>query len=101
MSHHIFSVYDTKAEAYLIPFFLPEIAQAERMFGDTCNDTEHLFYLHPEDFTLFVLGTFDERTANIALFDTPKPVCRAIEMKKGTTLQNLMPPEAAEEKKHA
>lgn len=54
-----FSVYDDKAKAYLPPFFLPEVAQAIRTFGDCATDEKHEFGKHPEDYTLFQVGEFD------------------------------------------
>lgn len=59
MKFKCFTVYDDKAKAYLPPFFLPEIAQAVRTFGDCATDPKHEFGKHPEDYTLFQLGDFD------------------------------------------
>lgn len=55
----MFAIFDSKAAAYLPPFFLPEIGQAHRLFGDCCRNPEHEFGKHPEDYTLFILGFFD------------------------------------------
>jgi hypothetical protein len=60
MKYHIFSVYDEKAKAYITPFFLPEIGQATRVFGDMVNDTNHQFGMHPQDYTLFKIGDYDD-----------------------------------------
>lgn len=54
-----FSVYDSKANAFLPPFFFPTKAMATRVFADCCNDKEHQFGRHPADYTLFHLGHFD------------------------------------------
>lgn len=54
-----FSVFDVKAQAYLPPFFLPEVAMGVRAFGDCVNDMSHAFGRHPADYTLFLLGAFD------------------------------------------
>lgn len=67
----LFSIYDTKALAYLPPFFLPQRGQAMRTFGDCCNDKSHAFGAHPEDYTLFYLGTFDDTTARFVLEPAP------------------------------
>lgn len=61
----IFSVYDSKAEAYLPPFFVASKGAAIRMFSDACNDVGHNFFKHAEDYTLFELGEFDDLTGNI------------------------------------
>ncbi len=38
MQHKIFTIYDTKAEAYFPPFYLPQTSMAIRQFGDMVND---------------------------------------------------------------
>jgi len=53
-----FSVYDSKAESFLPPFFLHNIALAIRSFTQACNDPTHAFARFPEDYTLFHVGSF-------------------------------------------
>ncbi len=63
MQQLMFAIYDDKAKAYLPPFFLPTKEMAQRTFSDCINDSQHAFGLHPEDYTLFHLGGFDNLTA--------------------------------------
>ncbi len=65
MNFRIFVVFDSKARAYLPPFFLPEAGQAVRSFKDAVNDPKHAFGQHPEDYTLFEIGTFDDREGKL------------------------------------
>lgn len=58
----MFSVYDSKAKAYIPPFFFPKVAMAIRVFTDSVNDPHHQFNKHPEDYTLFEIGIFDDET---------------------------------------
>jgi len=60
-----FAIYDEKAKSYLPPFFLPEEGVAIRTFSDCVNANDHQFAAHPQDYTLFRLGTFDDSTARI------------------------------------
>ena len=69
MIHKQFSIYDSGAQAYLPPFILPRDEMAQRTFGDACNSESHQFGAHPEDYTLFRLGTWDDESA---IF-TPEP----------------------------
>ena len=62
MKHKMFAIHDAKAHAYLPPWFLPTLAMATRTFGDCCNDKNHAFAAHPEDYTLFLNGEFDDAT---------------------------------------
>lgn len=54
-----FSVHDSKAEAFIQPFFTPTVAVALRAFGSACNDDTQKFCQYPDDYTLFEIGTFD------------------------------------------
>jgi len=67
----VFSVYDSKAEAYLPPFFMQSEGQARRIFGDCCNDEGHQFGKHPEDYTLFEIAEFDDGSAVVTPSKTP------------------------------
>lgn len=60
-----FSVYDSKAEMYMRPFLFQSNAEAVRSFSDLCNDTDTLCGKHPEDFTLFHLGEFNDQDGSI------------------------------------
>lgn len=62
MKFKIFAVYDAGAEAFLPPFFLPSIGQATRAFSDVVNDSSHSFSKHPLDYSLWILGSFDDAT---------------------------------------
>lgn len=83
MKLQIFAVYDSKAEAYLTPFFLHNIALAIRTFTDCVNDPDHPWGKHPEDYTLFHLGTFYDANAGIESHDVPESISRAWEIKPG------------------
>ena len=69
MELNVFSVYDEKAGAYLPPWTLPTVAMAKRVFGNCVNDQEHQFCANPEDYTLFKLATFDDRTGRLNVCD--------------------------------
>lgn len=55
----IFSVYDSKAEAYGSPAFITTRASAIRSFGASATDPNTDFGRFPADYTLFELGEFD------------------------------------------
>lgn len=56
----VFSVFDSKAEAYLQPFFSTTVGMAMRSFGDAVKDEGHQFHKHAADYTLFQIGEFDD-----------------------------------------
>ncbi len=53
-------VLDEKAEAYGHPFFVPALGIALRMFSDWAGDKNTAVGLHPEDYRLYRIGTFDQ-----------------------------------------
>lgn len=75
----IFTVYDSKAGAFLFPFFFSSTGQALRAFADSVASSDHQFARHPEDFTLFELGTYDDNGAKFDLLDTPKSLGVGVE----------------------
>lgn len=60
MIHSVFSVYDQKAGAHLPPFVLPRVEMAQRVFADCCNSNDHQFSKHPEDYSLWHHGSWDD-----------------------------------------
>lgn len=65
MKHQLFSVYDSKAKAYMPPFVMHENAMAVRVFADCINDTSHAFGKNPQDYTLFNIGEFDDNKGQV------------------------------------
>lgn len=76
----VYSVYDSKAEAYLQPFYMQSEGQAIRSFGEVANNKEHSIGKYPEDFTLFHLGYFDDSTCDFELLKTQVALRKAIEL---------------------
>lgn len=60
MIKKVYSVYDSKAGAYLPPFMMRSHGEAIRGFQDVVNDGKSMFSAHPEDYTLFHIADFDE-----------------------------------------
>lgn len=82
---NMFAVYDAKANAFIQPFFLPNKAMAIRTFSECANNPKHQFCLHPSDFTLFELGTFDNETGLIETLPAHNPLGLAIEFQENAT----------------
>jgi hypothetical protein len=82
MKHTVFTVYDSKSEAYLQPFFLQTKGQAVRAFTDSVNDPQHQFCRHPEDYTLFELGEYDDFKGSFKIHKTPQVIGKALEFKE-------------------
>jgi len=87
MIQKMFSIYDSKAQAYITPFFMPEQAMAVRVFADAVNNPEHEFGKHPEDYTLFYLGGFENLTTEYISNNTPVSLGTGLEVKTQIDLQ--------------
>lgn len=79
----IFVTFDAKMEVYGVPFFAPSSAYAVRMFTDQVNDGDGLMSRHPEDFTLFDLGTFNTESGVITAV-APKALCNGVQVKESS-----------------
>lgn len=92
MIKKIFTVYDAKAESYGPIFVHRNRWEALRAFSDASNSNsqESLLAKHPDDFTLFEVGTYNEETGEIA--------ATAAKTALGTArdVQNGLKPEAAQ-----
>lgn len=75
----IFTVHDSKAEAHLSPIFMKSIGEATRAFQASCEDTNSNFNKYPTDFTLMLLGDYNEVTAEITTLKTPQIISHASE----------------------
>ncbi len=74
------SIYDGKAEAFSQPFFAQSTGAAVRSFAEIANDSEHPIGKHPEDYTLFELGDWDERRGSVVLRTAPVALGQAIHL---------------------
>lgn len=86
----VFTVYDQKADAYLPPWIMPRTEMARRVFSDCVNSTDHQFAAHPEDYTLFCLGDWNDETAEFRPYPQgPRSLGVAIEYKRSENVLNL------------
>lgn len=65
MIHLIYTIYDSKAQTYTLPFYMTTDAMAKRQFSNWANDPNHTFGKNPEDYTLFAAGQYDDETGTI------------------------------------
>lgn len=73
MMMKVFSVFDKAVGAYTRPFCTPSAGAAMRAFEDDVANAESPVAKHPEDYSLFWLGSFDDNSGLL----TPEepPVC--------------------------
>lgn len=62
----VYSVFDSKLASFGRPWYEMTDASAIRVFSDAVNDGSNpanQWYKHPEDFSLYHVGTFDDESA--------------------------------------
>lgn len=74
MIKKVFAILDTKAEAFLPPFMMHTIGEAERAISECCNDEKHNFFKYAEDFNLYELGSWDDSNGVYTLFSSPRSI---------------------------
>jgi len=77
-----FSVKNQKAEIYSPPFYNRTNGEAERNFASLVNDNQSTVSKFPEDYDLYLVGSFDEQAGVLLGLDTPIHVAKAIQFKK-------------------
>lgn len=65
MNMKLFAIYDTAVGAYMRPFVMQSPGQAIRAFEDMVSDPNHDIARHPEDYSLFIIGEFNDQTGEI------------------------------------
>lgn len=75
----IYSIHDSKADAFLQPFFAANEKVALRYVETAVNTTDHEFRRHTEDYSLYHVGEFHEETGEIGSF-TPRCVTLLIHL---------------------
>jgi hypothetical protein len=84
----LYSLYDSKSETWSAPFIHSARGDALRAFADAVNskDQRTVIVAHPEDFTLFYVGDFNELDGTITGIDKVS-VANGMDVKIDDTLQ--------------
>lgn len=77
----VFVIFDSAAEAYGPPMFKRATGEAIRQFQDWSNDPKSMIHQHPDQFTLFESGSYDELTGIIQMLPAHKSLGTALEYK--------------------
>jgi hypothetical protein len=86
MKLNVYSIFDQAAEAFVTPFFMQNDGLAMRAFQDNVNaNDENNISKHPEQFSLYKIGEYDDKVGVIDSYEQPKVVARAIELKNEQT----------------
>lgn len=98
MKSKMYTAYDSKVELYLPPFFMRTRGEAVRAWETAVNDPQTQMCRHPDDFTLFEIGEFDDSTGCVEMYGAKISLGLALEFKE-KPINKLPLLEAIEEKK--
>lgn len=87
----VYSVYDSKAAAYLNPWTAPTDAVAYRAFATAAVDPEHDFCRWPADFTLFHVGYWNTITGDIITVEAKENLGTALDLIQRLNLEQQPP----------
>ncbi len=65
MKLNAYTIYDVASGVYMRPFFSQADGQAIRSFKDIATDADHEIGKHPEDYTLYRIGNFNDTTGKM------------------------------------
>ena len=65
MKLNAYTIYDVASGVYMRPFFSQADGQAVRGFKDIACDADHEIGKHPEDYTLYRIGAFNDTTGKM------------------------------------
>ena len=84
MKVKIYSIYDSKAESYAKPIFADRVGEVIRSFGDIANDKSHPIGKHPEDYSLYEIGEWDDDAGTVENTTPHKSLGKALDFVKNT-----------------
>lgn len=85
MQLKVFSVYDSKTEMYSHPMNFVTRGQGIRWFSDELENPQSQYSRHPEDFTLFELGEYDDNEGVFTNHEAKVSLGTALELKARTS----------------
>lgn len=65
MIGRLFAIRDVKVERFFPPFVQQTQLEAQRTFLDMCRDERTPLSKHPEDYTLYEIGTFNAESGEL------------------------------------
>lgn len=65
MLHKLIAIYDSKSETYMRPATAKTKGEALRSFITEANNSKSKLNMYPEDFSLWIIGEFDDSSGQI------------------------------------
>jgi hypothetical protein len=75
----VYSVYDSKAKTWEQPQFVVNKGAAARSWYDLVNQQNTQYNKHPEDYTLYEIGQWDDQAGIVTTYEKKESLGIAIE----------------------
>ena len=69
MRHNVYTIYDRASVHYMRIFQAKAHGEVLRAFSDMAMNKDHEIGAHPEDYSLWFIGTFDDNTGELVRSD--------------------------------
>lgn len=81
MNLKMYSLFDSAAQSFNNPIYMHNDGLAVRLFQDQVNSKEdNQIKLHPEQFTLFRVGEWNDKDCTFNILDTPRSIALGVEL---------------------
>lgn len=80
MQLKVYSIRDSKAEAFNPPFYKHTHGEAERDFTELTRKTDSMVHKYPEDYDLYYCGTYDDQTGLFSPLPSPQHIVKAVSL---------------------
>lgn len=82
MIHTMLAVKDAKVGSFARPVPVVNAATGVRAFADAVNDPSTEYFKHPDDYSIWELGTFDDQTGTFTNSASPTQLATGVALLK-------------------
>lgn len=88
--NYLFSIYDVAESRFKPPFIATTNTAARRAIAEALNaDKNSLIYKYSNEYNLYCLGSYDDKTGLIGSYTEPLLVCNLLELKEKENTADL------------
>lgn len=82
MKINMYAIKDRQLDAFMLPFPAQTNGAAIRSFGNHTKEEGHPVAQHPDDYSLYHLGDYDDQVGKMTSLETPVKIAEASDFTK-------------------
>lgn len=86
----MYAIYDRKTQIHHCPVYAHTTGHILRVIGDMVADPQSPFHLHPDDYQIWEIGTYDDATAHV-MTESPHLISSLTDLVNPVTSPNYQP----------